>query len=193
MTPVAGAGSKQLITIAAAGRWTAQIEWGIDRFGEAGLQLPPMSIMTHVGDDLCDGNSGLYKPMLAEIHLCVPGPPDSRVATLTILHELAHAWAETQLDDARRTSLLHLRKLLHWVEPDTPRHQWGAEHAAEVVSWGLMSEEITIIRINDAEPDQLAAAFRLLVGRQPLWAPDQCRPRVLHDGAQRTWLRSFWG
>ena len=43
------------------------------------------------------------------------------------------------------------------------------EHAAEVVSWGLMDEMIPIIRIYNAEPAQLSEAFNLLVHEPPLW------------------------
>ena len=46
----------------------------------------------------------------------------------------------------------------------------GMEHAAEVVSWGLMDETVPIIRIYDTEPAQLSDAFDALVHRVPLWS-----------------------
>ena len=50
-----------------------------------------------------------------------------------------------------------------------PPHEWGAEHAAEVVSWGLMDEAAPIIRIYDNEPAVLLMAFEELTGSGPLW------------------------
>ena len=63
-----------------------------------------------------------------------------------------------------------MRGLRAWVDPDRPTSEWGGEHAAEVLSWGLMDTMVPIIRIEDAEPAQLRAAFEQLVGRAPLWA-----------------------
>jgi hypothetical protein len=162
----------QAITIdASSPEWTRRIEWGLARFREAGLPLPAMVITVHDDDVPCDGNSGLYLPNEpVEIHLCTPGSADSRPARLTTLHELAHAWAESELSVAERAAFLELRGLDVWYDPRVPRHQRGAEHAAEVVSWGLMDEMIPIIRIYDAEPAQLAEAFSLLVHRPPLWS-----------------------
>ncbi len=150
--------------------WTRRVEWGLDRFRDAGLTLPAMAIIVHDDDGPCDGNSGLYLPNdPVEVHLCTPGPDDSRPARLTTLHELAHAWAESQLSTEERAAFLELRGLDVWYDSRIPRHERGMEHAAEVVSWGLMDEMIPIIRIYDAEPTQLSAAFDLLVGRSPLW------------------------
>ena len=105
-----------------------------------------------------------------EVHLCAPGPVDSRPARLTTLHELAHAWAESQLTTDERAAFLELRGLDVWDDAGIPRHERGMEHAAEVVSWGLMDEPIPIIRIYDAEPADLSIAFDVLVGRPPLWS-----------------------
>jgi hypothetical protein len=150
--------------------WTRRVEWGLDRFRDADLPLPAMVITVHDDDAPCEGNSGLYVPNdPVEVHLCTPGPVDSRPARLTTLHELAHAWAESELSTAQRAAFLELRGLDVWYDDRVPRHERGAEHAAEVVSWGLMDEMIPIIRIYDAEPAQLSEAFDLLVHRPPLW------------------------
>jgi hypothetical protein len=157
--------------------WTRQVEWGLDRFRDAGLPLPAMVITVHDDDAPCDGNSGLYLPNdPVEVHICTPGPVDSRPARLTTLHELAHAWAESQLSPAERAAFLELRGLDVWYDERVPRHERGMEHAAEVVSWGLMDEMVPIIRIYNAEPAQLADAFNLLVHRPPLWAETRTTP-----------------
>ncbi len=150
--------------------WTEQVEWAVARFRRAGLALPSVSISVHDHKEPCGGNGGLYRPMKhPEVHLCSSSAPDSRAARLITLHELAHAWCETQLSDAERAAFLRARGLTAWTDDRLPRHEWGAEHAAEVVSWGLMDEQIPIVRIEDADPDQLLPAFDLLADQAPLW------------------------
>jgi hypothetical protein len=152
--------------------WTRQVEWGIDRFDEAGMDLPPASITVHDDRTPCDGNDGLFRHSNpgepVEIHLCSPADVGSRPARLITLHELGHAWAETALTPEERASFLQLRGLRTWSDRAVPPHEWGAEHAAEVVSWGLMDELVPIVRIYDAEPAVLATAFEQLTGHTPL-------------------------
>jgi hypothetical protein len=155
----------------ASPEWERQVEWGLDRFRRAGLSLPAIAVGIHDDDAPCNGNAGLYRPLdPVEVHLCSSSPTGSRAARLITLHELAHAWAETRMTGDDRAALLRLRRLDAWTDPRLPRHDWGAEHAAEIVSWGLMDEPVPIIRIRDAEPAALSIAFELLVGRPPLWA-----------------------
>jgi hypothetical protein len=162
----------QVITIESTSpEWTRRVEWGLQRFRDAGLRLPPMAISVHDNDAPCDGYSGLYLPNdPVEVHLCTSAPVDSRPARLTTLHELAHAWAEFQMSTDERSAFLELRGLDAWYDGRLPRHERGNEHAAEVVSWGLMDEMIPIIRIYNAEPADLSIAFDLLVARAPLWS-----------------------
>jgi hypothetical protein len=129
-----------------------------------------MVVSVHVDTAGCNGESGLYRPGdPVEVHLCSPSATESRAARLITLHELAHAWAETQLTTSDRAAFLRLRGLEAWIDHRRPAHEWGAEHAAEVVSWGLMDEPVPIVRIYDAAPTDLSIAFDLLVHRRPLW------------------------
>lgn len=150
--------------------WTSRVEWALDRLDRAGLDVPSLTVEVHDDRAPCNGASGLYLPTAPpQVHLCSQQSPDSRAARLIALHELAHAWAETQLTEEERQQFLSLRELDAWIDDDLPRYEWGAEHAAEVVAWGLMDEEIPIVRINDAQPDQLLPAFQLLVNQTPSW------------------------
>jgi hypothetical protein len=174
------------ITIdATSPEWTRRVEWGLERFRDTGLLLPAMAITVHDNDAPCDGNSGLYLPNdPVEVHLCTLGPVDSRTARVTTLHELAHAWAEFQLSTDERAAFLELRGLDVWYDRRVPPHERGNEHAAEVVSWGLMDEMIPIIRIYDAEPADLSIAFDLLVARAPLWSRSSTGPTP-REGVRR--------
>ena len=70
-----------------------------------------------------------------------------------------------------RASFLRFRGLTAWTDERSPVSEWSAEHAAEVVSvgprWTRRIERI--VRIEDAEPDQLLPAFELLADQSPLW------------------------
>jgi len=124
----AGAATPGITIRSISTAWTQRIEWGLDRFRLAGLSLPPMVITVHDDDASCDGNSGLYLPNdPVEVHLCTGGSADSRPARLTTLHELAHAWAESQLNTAQRQAFLDLRRLDVWYDPLVPRHERGSE------------------------------------------------------------------
>ena len=153
------------------GAWEEQVAWGISRFQAAGLRLPsPISVEVHDGTAACHGHSGRFQPGdTPVVHLCAAAEPGSRVARLITLHELAHAWAETQLGPAERDAFLTQRHLDVWIDGDVAPHRWGAEHAAEVVSWGLMDEPVRVIRVDDAEPARLLDAFEALAHRPPLW------------------------
>ena len=153
----------------ADGTMTATIEWAMVRFAEVGLELPAVTVTVHESQDGCSGAAGMFRPgTYPRIDLCVLDDPTSMPARLITLHEFAHAWAETTLTDAEKQAFLELRGLDHWTDRDTPRHEWGAEHIAEVVSWGLMDQKVRIIRIYDAKPEQLTEAFEFMVGTDPL-------------------------
>jgi hypothetical protein len=153
----------------ASSAWVRQVEWAIARFDAAGLELPAVVVTVHADDSGCNGNAGLFRhgdPV--EVELCSTADVGSRAARLITLHELAHAWAETQLTAQERHSFVALRGLDVWSDDrSVPRHEWAAEHAAEAVSWGLMDELVPIVRIHDTEPAALAVAFEHLTGERP--------------------------
>jgi hypothetical protein len=148
-------------------------EWARERFELAGLELPAVKVTFHDDGAGCNGNTGLYRPgEPAEVHLCSRSPLESKGTRLITLHELGHAWAETHTDAGTRARLLAVRGLEAWTDPALPTHEWGAEHAAEVLSWGLMDEAVSIVRINDHSAEALTVAFEALTGRAPLVAAE---------------------
>ncbi len=144
-------------------------QWARGRYDAAGLTLPSVVVVYHDSVEPCSGWSGLYRPGEPhEVHICVRSESPPSTHKMTLLHELSHAWAETQTDEATRAALLASRELDCWIDPEKRKHEWGAEHAAEVVSWGLMDEPMPIVRIYDATPDRLETAYRVLTGGEPL-------------------------
>lgn len=149
--------------------WSALVEWAVDRYSAVGIDLPRGVVSMGDDQDYCGGNSGQFRSgEVPEVRLCVDRDATSRVAHLIVLHELAHLWAENVLSEERKAAFLEVRGLTNWASPALPRHEWGAEHAAEVLSWGLMDDPVRIIRIYNASPEALRAGFVVLTGVEPL-------------------------
>jgi hypothetical protein len=148
---------------------TELIDWALGRFDLAGLELPDTIVTVHDDPAGCSGNSGLFRHgEPAEVHLCIPAERPARVRKLIALHELGHAWAETHTDETTRRAFLEERGIDAWQDHSQPPHFWGAEHAAEAISWALMDEPVRIIRIYDASPARLTTAYQILTGHEPL-------------------------
>ena len=91
-------------------------------------------------------------------------------ARASLLHELGHVWEFQNVDAETRRSFLAMRDLDVWSDSESgwaPEGE-GIEHAAEILSWGLMDEPMELIRIPDTGEAELTAAFQLLTGRAPL-------------------------
>lgn len=135
------------------------INWAVDRFVAAGLQLPDLEISFPV---VCHGKAALYHVGRRSVDFC-------RVGTLLALHEFAHAWDDTS-GAVDREAFLELRGLHVWFGGlDLPKEQQGAEHLAQIVSWGLMDQDLrrppNLANNSEAE---LTEAFELLAGHPPL-------------------------
>ena len=167
------AGAAQITIDSTSPAWTRRVEWGLEplprRRSDAaadGDQRPRRRRAVRRQQRALPADRSRRRSTSAR-----RATRDSRPARLITLHELAHAWAETQLSGRAAGRVPRLRRARRPGSiRGSRRHEWGAEHAAEVVSWGLMDEMVPIIRIYDAEPAQLSVAFDLLVGRPPLWA-----------------------
>jgi hypothetical protein len=144
--------------------------WAFDRFDRAGLELPEVSLSFHDDRAACEGHVGYYRPGdPATIDICGFNWDRFLVTPKkTILHELAHAWAQQTLASETRSRFLDLRGLDIWQDKSVPWEEQGAEHAAEILAWGLMDESLFLTSIGETETLQLAEAFELLTGTMPL-------------------------
>jgi hypothetical protein len=148
----------------------ALAQWALDRFDQAGLELPPLSLSFHDDRTECEGHVGYYRPGTpASIDICGFNWDRFLVTPKkTILHELAHAWTHQTLDGATRNRFLDARGLDTWQDDSMLWEEQGNEHAAEVIAWGLIDEDLLLTSIGEADSVQLAEAFELLTGREPL-------------------------
>lgn len=142
------------------------VGWALGRFERAGLDLPGFDIHFHSDIRDCRGHVGLYWSDRQRLDVCTYH--FDLMAKLTMLHEMAHAWDDLELTDHARERFMQLRGVETWSSWNEPWELRGTEHAAEVITWGLMDERIHSVHIPDNDPGQLLEAFRLLTGRAPM-------------------------
>jgi hypothetical protein len=137
-------------------------------YAEAGLVLPP--VVVHGSDDreACDGRDGLHRPddQGSEIFVCSSKANDwfRRV----VLHELAHAWAESGLTVEHRDAFQALRGWEHWLNYELA--DWrdnGTEQAAEIIAWGVSDLAAPTVQIDHASCAELRAGYLTLTGAEP--------------------------
>ena len=107
------------------------VDWAIDQYRQAGLQLPDLTISFK---SFCSGKGALYHVGKRSIDFC-------RINKRRVLHELAHAWDDTS-GSVDRDAFLKLRGLtVWWGGTGMPSDEQGAEHLAEIMAWGLMGAD----------------------------------------------------
>jgi hypothetical protein len=114
------------------------ITWALDRYAQAGLELPPLVIEVHDSSDGCQGNRGIYvRDGLGDvIHLCDTSTP-------VVLHELAHAWTEHHTSDEVRNAFLEHEGLTDWAGADVPYGERGTERASQTMSLCLAERPLS--------------------------------------------------
>lgn len=152
------------------------VDFARSRFDRAGLELPDVAIEFPEDEGRCYGYGGVYLPSEYVVRICRP-------SKTTAVHELAHAWAETTLDADDRAAFLRLRGLQSWTGAESWEER-GAEQAAEIITWGIMDEDITVpwlthgpdgstsyswrlFKVPDSDPARLVEAYELLTGELP--------------------------
>ena len=152
----------------------ALLDFAFDRFDVAGFDRPNVTIEFPEDRTDCFGYGGVYLPNTKTVRICL-------MIDTTIVHELAHAWLDENLSEDQRTDFLNIRGLESWAYEGDWDEQ-GAEHAAEIITWGIMDRNISIrwVESNDddtttttwrlaklpnhSDPDQLFEAFQQLTG-----------------------------
>ena len=140
-----------------------RVEWALGRFELAGLDLPALTIYAYKDRSHCGGLNGFFSKDEAgrrEVHTCG--------VDFTLLHELAHAWADQDLDDRARAEFLQVAHATDWHNDDW--HLSGSEHAANVIAWGLMDQRVNQTRTRPYDHAGMLDTFSILTaGGEPLW------------------------
>ena len=141
------------------------VEWALERYEAAGLELPPLEIRFHRDPAGCVGNSGLYHS--GGLDVC---SADDTLAysRKVVLHELAHAWSEGHLTAGDREEFLNIRDLRSWNSGEVPWGLRGNEQAAEIITWGLGEGEIAPMLPSPVDAEKLASLYEGLTGHAPI-------------------------
>jgi hypothetical protein len=137
------------------------VRWTLARYLEAGLSVPPVEIEFHRDPSGCQQLSGLYGSF--HVDLCVADQTET-YARRTLVHELAHAWADANLDQEERDAFVRLRDLASWNSKAVPWASRGFEQAAEVITWAVGDRSTRILLPDHDDPASIAADYSALTG-----------------------------
>lgn len=173
------------------------VEFGLSRFEQQGLELPELSFEFRPRAVDCLGHQGLYSRRSRTLRMC-------SMDKKTMLHELAHAWANHNLSDAEMNEFTRHRGLREWNDPAAPWKERATEHAAEIITWALMDRavhlrlsvvsevecresEFRLLTIEDSTVERLHADFVRLTGLEPvLRTPTELDSQALEAEWQST-------
>ena len=138
--------------------------WAVKRYRSAGLTLPEIDLYFHTNESGCRGYVAYQ--IDGRIDFCgrlamEPGP--QRI----VLHELAHAWCDANMDEASRARFIDQRGLVSWNGSSTDYKARGYEQAAEIIAWGLGVGSPTPVIEGQTDPSGLTVSFRLLTDLEP--------------------------
>ncbi len=137
-------------------------EWALEQMAEAGFQLPPVTIHMHEDRHDCSNepggtSNGYFTQSKGEniIHSCG--------SAWVLVHELAHVWDKTMLDDGTRQLVLDHQGLETWS--NATWNQAGGEHMASIIAWAIEGTHPSAIGYYDR--DHLAEAYEIVLQALP--------------------------
>lgn len=131
------------------------VDFGLSRFEAQGLALPDVRFKFHSSVMQCGGHLGKYHHGTGTVTMC-------SLDKGTMLHELAHAWADITLTEQDRKAFVELRGLSAWNDRSQPWKDRGTEQTAEVIAWALLDEPNALLFLSDRPDGSPQPEFRLL-------------------------------
>lgn len=142
------------------------VDWALHRYRDAGLtHMPPLEVFLHRDHDACNGGIGLYSS--GRIDLCTKASSEPYQRKFA-LHEMAHAWGETNVDVRTLELFLDVRGIASWNDRTHPWKERGTEQSAEIIAWGLGEGEIAPLLPTSVDAETLSSLYELLTGRAPI-------------------------
>ena len=140
----------------------------LDRFTQAGLTAPNHAVASfHDSLEACNGNLGLRttEAGVTRVRVCWAHEDPAieiRLQEQALVHELAHAWAERNLDDARRDAFVEFTGSASWAGAADAWNDRGTERAADLITWALLDPAVLFVEFAAADCHTWAPAFQLL-------------------------------
>lgn len=133
----------------------ALVDFALGRFETQGLELPEVDFVFHDSLLPCDGHKGMYHKTPRKLEMC---SMDKR----TMLHELAHAWANASLTSAQMSSFVSWRNLDSWNDHDHAWERRGTEHVAETIAWALLDDPNHVKWVETFDDGSRRTTYRVL-------------------------------
>ena len=144
----------------------AAVDWALHRFRAGELpNLPPLEVHLHGSHDACNGGLGLY--FGGRIDLCTKDSSEAYARKFAI-HEIAHAWTETNVGASVLDRFMSLRAIERWNDRRDAWKERGTEQAAEIITWGLGEGEIAPLLPDELDIETMAELYELLTGERPI-------------------------
>lgn len=156
----------------------ALVDHSLERYEIQGLEIPTVSFVFHDSLSPCHGHKGIYRHTTRTLEMC-------SLDEATMLHELAHAWANAHLDAEKMEAFVQWRGLGSWNDHAHSWEQRGTEHVAETIAWALAdnphhvkwveilpngAQHVTHrILTLDLEVETLIENFTMLTGMDPIF------------------------
>ena len=129
------------------------INHSLTLFQDAGLRLPGIDFVGHADRAMCNDKDGIARLCTTETNLW-----QKRI----VIHEMAHAWDHHTLDHEAREELMAIRTIKGWRDGEW--HERGAEHAAEIITWGVIDQPLNITTIEENSCQELRTGYATLTG-----------------------------
>lgn len=142
------------------------VDWALHRYRLAGLEdMPSLDVYLHPSHEACNEGIGLYHA--GRIDLCTTTSSASYQRKFA-LHEMAHAWIESNVEPASLDRFMQVRGIATWNDRSDDWKDRGTEQAAEIVTWGVGEGEIAPLLPETADVRTLGGLYELLTGREPI-------------------------
>ncbi len=140
-------------------------------FETAGFEFPTFLARFHSTNEACKGYYGLHVKTsdgTSTVNVCRTHERAAFQAMSrerTMMHEVAHVWVDQNVSPEQKAAFMELRGLDVWEGNGAEWRQLGAEHAAEILLWGMTDETRNInFSIEQDDVDVLRAAYSILAG-----------------------------
>jgi hypothetical protein len=163
LTLGAGQPDSRTVIIGGSPAQRGMARWALTRFAGEGLSLPPLEIRFSATESICREGLGFYGDGV--VRVCGSGA--TRMTRRTLLHEMAHGWANSNLSADDQVGFLGFRGLRTWNDDGVAWEERGFEQAAEIMSWALCDQGTGYLRpfIPHNSIEQLTDAYELLTGK----------------------------
>jgi hypothetical protein len=131
------------------------VDTAVGRFDAQGLELPAVEFVFHPDLRPCHGHKGMFHRSTRTLEMC-------SMDISTMLHELAHAWANESLPVPAREDFVRSRGLDSWNDHDDAWDRRGTEHVAETIAWALAEDSTHVKWVETLSDGSTLTTHRIL-------------------------------